>query len=74
MDTEKFKHELRVACIRAWRNELSCDEAAAAVKSVLAKFQKDIAEAEKRVDSIIPHLCDKSITVNEAESEILPKE
>lgn len=74
MDTEGFKHELRVVCIRAWRGELSCDEAAEAARSVLTEFQKNIAEAEKRVDGIMPHLCDRSITVNEAESEILPKE
>lgn len=67
----KYEHELRVILIKAWREQLPRDEAATQVKSILAQLENSIAKAKGRVDGIMPELCDGSITVNEAESEIL---
>lgn len=67
----RYEHELRVVLIKAYRQQLSREEAATQVKNILARFENDIAEAKKRVDDVIPHLRERTITVNEAEEEIL---
>lgn len=67
----RYEHELRVVLIKAYRQQLSRDEASAQVKSILAQLENNIAEAKGRVDDVIPHLRKGTITVNEAEKEIL---
>ena len=65
------EHNLRVILIKTYHGQISPDEAVRQAKGVLEKLENDIAKARERVDAIIPHLCKGTITVNEAEGEIL---
>lgn len=62
---------LRAICIEVWRGKLPPHEATVLAKKELARVQHLLAEAQERVDSVMPHLRERTITVNEAEKEIL---
>ncbi len=67
----KYEHELRVVLIKAWRGELPHDEAVAEVRNVFSKLQDNLESGKGRAYNAILDLCGGSITVNEAEREIL---
>lgn len=67
----EYERKLKVVLIKAYRKELSLEEAVAQAESILAQLGNDVAEAKKRVGDVMPHLCDGSIVVNEAQEGIL---
>ena len=66
-----LKHAVRVVLIRVFRGDLSSAEAATEIKNLLKQFEKEVAEARKRVDDTISQLHEGIIDVNDAESNLL---
>ena len=64
-------YAVRVILNKVSRKDLSNAEAATEIKNLLKQFEKDVAEARKRVDDTISQLHEGFIGVGEAESKLL---